>query len=113
MKQINFLIWASLFFLLTFQTVHAQEIKIKAELDSTVILIGDQVNLNLQIEFPSQVEVMFPVPADTLGESVEILERKPMDTIRISPERTLLSQNFIITSFDTGYHEIQIGRAHV
>lgn len=84
----------------------AQEVKIKAVLDSTVILIGDQVTLNLQIEYPKQLEVQFPMPGDSLGSSVEIVERLQLDTLIISGERLLLTQNFIVTSFDTGYHEI-------
>jgi hypothetical protein len=95
-----------LLFLLTVLVSQAQEIKIKAELDSSVILIGDQVNLNLQIEYPAQIDIMFPVPADTLGNTVEIIDRTPIDTLLNSSEKKILSQNFIVTSFDTGYHEI-------
>lgn len=84
----------------------AQEISLKAELDSTVILIGDQVTLNLNIEYPSQLEVFFPVPGDSLGKSVEIVERLKPDTIKIGNERIMMTQNFIVTSFDTGYHQI-------
>ena len=62
----------------------AQEVKIKAVLDSTVILIGDQVTLNLQIEYPKQLEVQFPMPGDSLGSSVEIVERLQLEIGRAS-----------------------------
>lgn len=92
--------------LLTTLSNKAQEVKIRAALDSTAILIGDQVTLNVQIEYPKQLEVQFPMPGDSLGSSVEIVERLQLDTLIISDERLLLTQNFIVTSFDTGYHEI-------
>lgn len=95
-----------LMFLLTAVISQAQEIKIKAELDSSVILIGDQVKLNLQIEYPAQIDIMFPIPSDTLGNTIEIIDRTPIDTLLNSSEKKILSQNFIVTSFDTGYHEI-------
>lgn len=84
----------------------AQEIKTKAELDSSIILIGDQVKLNLQIEFPNNLDVLFPIPDDSLGESVEIVERLTLDTILLDNDRKILSQDFIVTSFDTGHHVI-------
>lgn len=86
---------------------NAQEIKTRASLDSTVILIGDQVKLKLEVEFPSNMKVQFPVPSDSLGSTVEIVERKKIDTTKIENNRLKLSQEFIVTSFDTGLHVIQ------
>lgn len=84
----------------------AEEIRIKAELDSSIILIGDQVKLHLEIEYPAQLEVLFPVPNDSLGASVEIVERMPVDTIDLGNNRKSMSQEYIVTSFDTGHHVI-------
>ena len=106
MKLQLFKISVLLLLLLASLSNKAQEVKIKAALDSTAILVGDQVTLNLQIEYPKQLEVQFPMPGDSLGSSVEIVERLQLDTLIISDERLLLTQNFIVTSFDTGYHEI-------
>jgi hypothetical protein len=90
---------------LPFLTV-AREIKTKAELDSAVILIGDQVKLNIEIEFPDDVEILFPVPSDSLGEHVEIVEHKKIDSIQLDENRLKMMQSFIVTSFDTGHHTI-------
>lgn len=84
----------------------AQEIKVKAELDSTIILIGDQVTLHLQIEYPNEIKLNFPIPNDSLGESVELVERLPIDSVILGNNRLLISQDFIVTSFDTGHHQI-------
>ena len=84
----------------------AQEIKIKAELDSAIILIGDQVKLHLEIEYPNYVDVLFPIPNDSIAQSVEIVERLSLDTFLLENNRQILSQDFIVTSFDTGHHVI-------
>lgn len=85
---------------------HAREIKTHATLDSSIILIGDQVKLNLEVEFPSDVNILFPEPADTLGEHIEIVERKTVDSIQLDENTLKLMQEFVITSFDTGHHNI-------
>jgi hypothetical protein len=99
---------AALFFIATLINLptRAQEIRAKAQLDSTVILIGDQVTLRLEIEFPENLQVLFPIPSDSLGEAVEIVERLPLDSIQLESNRQLYSQEFIVTSFDTGHHQI-------
>lgn len=84
----------------------AREIKTKAELDSAVILIGDQVKLNVEIQFPDDVEIFFPVPSDSLGEHVEIIERSTVDSIIIDENTLKMLQEFTVTSFDTGHHTI-------
>lgn len=85
---------------------NAREIKTRATLDSSIILIGDQVKLNLEVEFPSDVNILFPEPADTLGEHIEIVERKTVDSIQLDENTLKLMQEFVITSFDTGHHNI-------
>jgi hypothetical protein len=84
----------------------AREIKTRATLDSSIILIGDQVKLNLEVEFPADVDILFPELADTLGEHIEIIERKQVDSIQIDENTLKLMQEFIVTSFDTGHHYI-------
>ncbi|MDA3930119.1 MAG: hypothetical protein PF541_14305 [Prolixibacteraceae bacterium] len=105
MKKIHTLLIALLMLVFTLNT-NAEEIKIKAQLDSSIILIGDQVKLQLEIEYPSELEILFPIPKDSLSEFVEIIERLPLDTISLENNRKSMSQEFIVTSFDTGHHQI-------
>jgi hypothetical protein len=84
----------------------AQEIKTRAQLDSAIILIGNQVNLNVEIEFPDKIMVRLLEVGDSLGKHVEILERSETDTIILENNRIRLLRNFTVTSFDTGKHEI-------
>ena len=52
---------------------NAQGIEIKAEFDTSAILIGDQINLNILIDQPQDAKILFPVLVDSLVSKVEIL----------------------------------------
>jgi len=82
-----------------------QRIKATASLDSTHILIGDQVNLTLELEKPENLKMEFPVLADNISEYIEILRQSPIDTI-LENNTMKLVKKFLITSFDSGEHRI-------
>lgn len=84
----------------------SMELKPRATLDSTHILIGDQVNLHLEITYSNDNKISFPKPGDYLGAFVEIIERSSIDTVKLDDVTTRLSQDYIVTSFDTGQHVI-------
>ncbi len=77
-----------------------------AELDSTLLLIGDQVRLKFQLDCYKDQEVFFPSFRDTIIKGVEVVETFPVDTIRMKSGRMRLIQEHLITSFDTGLHVI-------
>ncbi len=87
-------------------TLLAQQIKTRAVLDSAIILIGDQVHLNVEIDFPKEMRVHLLEKSDSLGKSVEIIDRNLPDTIDIENNYTRLIQKYTVTSFDTGQHVI-------
>jgi hypothetical protein len=97
------------FVLLLFLAVsaNAQRIKATASIDSTNILLGDQVKLFLEIDHPKTVEVTFPNVPDTLIKYIEVLDRSEIDTFE-SNEETFQKQiqSFLITSFDSGSYRI-------
>lgn len=97
------------FVLLLFLAVsaNAQRIKATASIDSTNILLGDQVKLFLEIDHPKTVEVTFPNVPDTLINYIEVLDRSEIDTFE-SNEETFQKQiqSFLITSFDSGSYRI-------
>lgn len=85
----------------------AQQVTVKASIDSTNILIGDQIKLILEIEKPKNMDVQFPLIPDTLGAGIEVVQRLPVDTFKLeNKEREKLSQSYYITSFDSGVHQI-------
>ena len=66
----------SLLLLLVFaSTANAQRIKATATIDSTNILLGDQVKLFLEIDHPKNVNITFPVVPDLLDGHIEVLCR--------------------------------------
>lgn len=93
--------------LVGFHAARAVEIRPKATLDSIYLLIGDQTRLHLEIEFPKELEVTFPTPGKDLTSMVEIVERTKVDTVHVDNQTVRLSQDYIVTSFDSGYHLIE------
>jgi hypothetical protein len=84
----------------------AQQIKATATLDSLQILIGDQVNLTLELEKPENLTMDFPILAENISEYIEILRQSPIDTTILENNAIRLVQSFLITSFDSGEHRI-------
>jgi hypothetical protein len=98
-----------LIFFLTplFTGTRAQEIMVRALMDSNKALIGDQLTLHLMVEKPSVgFDVDFPLFRDSITKDIEIIKVSPVDTAVIAGEKLQLSQNLVITVFDTGFFEI-------
>lgn len=96
-----------LLMLIPFFSANAQRIKATATIDSTNILLGDQVKLFLEIDHPKNINTEFPAVPDILEEYVEVLDRSGIDTFKIDDEAYQKQiQSFLITSFDSGSHRI-------
>src|SRR5258706_12128468 len=77
-----------------------QSIAIKANVDKNNIVIGEQIHLNLEADFPAHEPMRFFI-IDSIPH-FEILERKKIDTID-NNEGIKLSQSLTLTSFDSGH----------
>ena len=87
--------------------LRAQQVTVKASIDSTHMLIGDQMKLILEIEKPKDMDIQFPTVPDTFSSHVEVVKRLPVDTIKLdNKDREKLSQSILISSFDSGSHVI-------
>ena len=97
----------------------AQSIDVNASIDTNFLLIGEQTQIELKVQYRldgETVNVQFPTLIDTINEFVEIVYTSPIDTIY--PDKNDLSiieqsQKITITSFDSGsytipYFEFQI-----
>lgn len=93
-------------FLFGWLAVSAQEVSVKAALDSTHLLIGGQMNVTLEVNQPAGVQVQFPTFTDTLTRSIEILDASTPDTSLTDDQRSRIIQRLTITSFDSGYQVI-------
>ena len=80
-------------------------LKAKATLDTTAIMIGDQIGMDLSVEVPRGAQVLWPPLPDTLVPHIEIVKRGKTDTTLQNNAMTL-RRHLVITSFDSGYFNI-------
>ncbi len=84
----------------------AQEIQVRATIDSSSILIGDQTTLHLEISHPSGLTLQLRDYTDTLVEDIEILLQSEFDTSKLEGNRVSVKKDFLITCFDSGTYII-------
>lgn len=81
-------------------SVAQNKITVKAIVNKNEILIGEPINLNIEVNVPSNQSIRF-FSIDTFPH-FELLEKQKIDTIS-SGNSTLLKQTVCITSFDSGH----------
>jgi hypothetical protein len=97
--------------LLAFQA-NAQQYKVEAKADTSAILIGEQVKVNIKIDYRrdlGSISIVFPTIYDTINEFVEIVNKSKIDTIvpdKAAPYQVIQQQTITLTSFDSGYYVI-------
>jgi len=93
------------FFILP-SAVYAQTVSVNAKLDSTLMFIGGQMDLTLEVSQPTDVLIKFPAYTDTITKSVEIVSQTKVDTTFLDNNRLSLIKKYRITSFDSGLQYI-------
>ena len=85
----------------------AQEVTAEAWLDTTRLLIGDQVALHIAFTGPAGTLVKWPAIPDTIYNNVQVILRAKPDTAVSQDRRTsTISQRLLLTSFDSGFYSI-------
>jgi hypothetical protein len=79
------------------------KVTIKSGIDKNKIVIGEQIHLTLEADFPLQEPMRF-FTIDSIAH-FEILERKKIDTVD-DRQGIKLSQSLTLTSFDSGHWTI-------
>lgn len=74
---------------------------VETRLDSSKILIGDQIGFELKARIPAGHQVAFPDIRDTVTQKIEVVDKGQVDTT-FTKDSALLSRRLTITSFDTG-----------
>ncbi|MCB0480366.1 MAG: hypothetical protein KDC83_02995 [Flavobacteriales bacterium] len=89
-------------------TYAQQSAKLNVYTDTAQILIGQQIEMTLELTSNSADEVALPILQDSLIGKIEILERSGIDTSFDPNNLTLriLHQKYILTSFDSGFYAI-------
>jgi len=80
-------------------------LKATAKLDTTAIMIGDQIGLDLSLEVPAGSHVTWPVLRDTLVPHVLLVKRGKVKQVRKNNAQ-IFTRHLTITSFDSGYYDI-------
>ena len=109
MKKILYL----LIFLFGSFSLSAQNINVNASIDTNFLLIGEQTQITLKVQYRldgESVTIQFPKLKDTIStKAIEIVYSSAIDTSY--PDKNDLSlveqtKKITITSFDSGYYEI-------
>ena len=83
------------------------QVTAKASMDTSTIMIGQQVTLKLSLSLPGNQSVIWPYMTDTISAGVEVVQASPVDTVFSADKKKMeLTQRLRITSFDTGFIKI-------
>ena len=74
-------------------------IVVSASIDSTMLMLGDQTDMHLQVTQEASEQVEWPVFGETLQDGIEIVDRTIVDTTRLADGRVQLNQYLTLTSF--------------
>lgn len=82
-------------------------IVVSASIDSTMLMIGDQTAMHLQVTQEANEQVQIPVFGESLQEGIEIVDRSALDTTTLPDGRWQVQQNLMLTSFKDSLFAIQ------
>lgn len=82
------------------------QVSVKASMDTSMMLIGDQTNFRVEASFPDGYKVMLPVMADTVSRGLEIVEAGAIDSA-IADGFVRISQKYVVTNFDSGWYAVR------
>ena len=91
---------------LTSGLLQAQPTTVSATMDSTILLVGEQTRLTFTVAQMRDRQVCAPVFSDTIVSGLEIVERLPLDTQLADDGLLLVSQSYVLTSFDSALYFI-------
>ncbi|MBP6230055.1 MAG: hypothetical protein KA397_00155 [Paludibacteraceae bacterium] len=83
----------------------ANGVVVNAQLDSTSFVMGDQVNVQIQISKPVNEVLQLPQFADTIVQGVDIVYVSRIDTVLTNTTQQL-TYHICITSFEPGNYRI-------
>lgn len=85
----------------------AQSVTVDASIDSIQRLIGEQAHIKLEVSCGASQKLQLPVFTDTIVSGVEVVEIAETDTQYLNNrERMLVTQEYIVTSFDSATYYI-------
>ena len=82
-------------------------IVVSASIDSTMLMIGDQTAMHLEVTSEPTEQVQMPVFGKELQDGIEIVKASPIDTTRLSDGRIKMSRELTLTSFKDSLFAIE------
>lgn len=82
-------------------------IVVSASIDSTMLMLGDQTDLHLQVTHEASEQVQLPAFGESLQDGIEIVDKSAFDTVKLSDGRVQLSQSLTLTSFKDSLFSIE------
>lgn len=82
-------------------------IVVSASIDSTMLMLGDQTAMHLNVTHEADEQVTWPVFGETLQEGIEIVDKTAIDTTTLPDGRIQLSQDLTLTSFKDSLFAIE------
>ena len=82
-------------------------IVVSASIDSTMLMLGDQTALHLNVTHEANEQVQMPVYGERLQEGIEIVDRTGIDTTTLPDGRIQLHQAWTLTSFKDSLFAIE------
>jgi hypothetical protein len=76
------------------------------KLPDTTVRGSGTIRLKLSVDKSDRLAVGFPVLGDSLSNNIEIVGKSRVDTAKTTAGRVKLSQELLITVFDTGFFEV-------
>ena len=74
-------------------------IVVSASIDSTMLMLGDQTAMHLDVTHEATEQVQWPAFGEMLQDGIEIVDRSAVDTTTLPDGRIQLHQDLVLTSF--------------
>lgn len=85
----------------------AQDVNVSTSFDTTTIYMGDQLSYKITVEQPADMVLSLTQLKDTICNKIEILAGPVVDTVVLDNKRLQITNDYLVTSFDTGYYRVK------
>lgn len=82
-------------------------IVVSASIDSTMLMLGDQTAMHLEVTHDATEQVVLPTWGEQLQDGIEIVEKSQIDTTTLPDGRVQLKQDLMLTSFKDSLFAIE------
>lgn len=97
-----------------FSLAASAQVSVNVKIDSLELFIGEQTTIHLEVNMNAGQRLRFPVFNDTIIRGVEVVDASKVDTVFVNDgKRISVTQDYVITSFDSALYYIPPFRVYV